>query len=79
MPSQPLVFVMQRRPRAVVADDSHFMRNVITDILEDGGASTDDGATAAHDPGGSAHPLVDKTFFCGGCSLDKFHPERWLN
>jgi len=35
--SQPLVFVMQRRPRAVVADDSHFMRSVITDILEDGG------------------------------------------
>ncbi|PSQ36292.1 chemotaxis response regulator protein-glutamate methylesterase [Halobacteriales archaeon SW_10_66_29] len=28
---------MQRRPRAVVADDSHFMRRVITDILEDGG------------------------------------------
>ena len=34
--SQPLVFVMQRRPRAVVADDSHFTRSVITDILEDG-------------------------------------------
>jgi two-component system chemotaxis response regulator CheB len=26
-----------RRPRAVVADDSHFMRSVISDILEDGG------------------------------------------
>lgn len=25
------------RPRAVVADDSHFMRSVISDILEDGG------------------------------------------
>ena len=60
MPSQPLVFVMQRRPRAVVADDSHFMRNVITDILEDGGASTDDGATAAHDPGGSALATDDR-------------------
>jgi two-component system chemotaxis response regulator CheB len=27
----------ERRPRAVVADDSHFMRSVISDILEDGG------------------------------------------
>ncbi|MFC7132881.1 MULTISPECIES: protein-glutamate methylesterase/protein-glutamine glutaminase [Salinibaculum] len=26
-----------RRPRAVVADDSHFMRSVISDMLEDGG------------------------------------------
>jgi two-component system chemotaxis response regulator CheB len=26
-----------KRPRAVVADDSHFMRSVITDILRDGG------------------------------------------
>ncbi|PSQ62640.1 MAG: hypothetical protein BRD21_05265 [Halobacteriales archaeon SW_8_66_22] len=58
--SQPLVFVMQRRPRAVVADDSHFMRSVITDILEDGGASTDDGATAADDSGGSALATDDR-------------------
>ncbi|PSP85911.1 chemotaxis response regulator protein-glutamate methylesterase [Halobacteriales archaeon QS_1_68_17] len=49
----------QRRPHAVVTDDSHFMRSVIADILEEGGvevvARAGDGgeaveAVAEHDP-----------------------------
>lgn len=28
---------MQRRPQAVIADDSHFMRSVIANMLEEGG------------------------------------------
>ena len=33
----PTGVVLMARPRAVVADDSHFMRSVISDILEEGG------------------------------------------
>jgi two-component system chemotaxis response regulator CheB len=45
---------MTGRPRAVVVDDSHFMRTVLSDILEDGGVEVVDTAT----DGAEALPAV---------------------